>query len=102
VGLQHPTEAAGVGAMGALVLALLQRQLSMVKLKEVMLSTTKVTSMVFFDFNWRFSFFHWYFEVFGGEELIADVFNQLPGGGICRSIISYGCHILIGIYSRFY
>ncbi|MEP1868590.1 MAG: TRAP transporter large permease subunit [Paraglaciecola sp.] len=78
-GFATPTEAAGVGASGALMLALAQKQLSIAKLKEVMLTTTKVTSMVFLILIGA-SIFSLVFRGFGGEELIEHLFNQLPGG----------------------
>lgn len=78
-GFATPTEAAGVGATGALLLALVQKQLSLVKLKDVMLTTTKVTSMVFLILIGA-SIFSLVFRGFGGEELIEHLFNQLPGG----------------------
>ncbi|MDH3374431.1 MAG: TRAP transporter large permease subunit, partial [Gammaproteobacteria bacterium] len=46
-GLATPTEAAGVGAMGALTLAATRRQLNLERLQEVMQSTLKISSMVF-------------------------------------------------------
>ena len=78
-GFATPTEAAGVGATGALILALLQKQLTWHKLKDIMLSTTKVTSMVFMILIGA-SIFSLVFRGYGGEELIEQVFNNLPGG----------------------
>ncbi|MFT2089602.1 TRAP transporter large permease [Paraglaciecola sp. 2405UD69-4] len=78
-GFATPTEAAGVGAAGSLVLAVVQKQLSLAKLKDVMLTTTKVTSMVFLILIGA-SIFSLVFRGFGGEELIEHLFNQLPGG----------------------
>ena len=46
-GIASPTEAAGVGAFGAILLTLLQRKLTLPVLKEVMQETTLLTSMVF-------------------------------------------------------
>ena len=46
-GLATPTEAAGVGAVGALLLALFKKHFSLKKLVEVMESTVRVSSMVF-------------------------------------------------------
>lgn len=45
-GAATPTEAAGVGAMGAVICAAINRQLKWKKLKEAFLGTTRVTSMV--------------------------------------------------------
>jgi tripartite ATP-independent transporter DctM subunit len=78
-GFATPTEAAGVGAAGALVLALTNKKLDLQKLKEVMLSTTKVTSMVFLILIGA-SIFSLVFRGFGGEELIEKLFASLPGG----------------------
>ncbi len=46
-GIASPTEAAGVGAFGAIILAMVRRQFNLKMLKEVMGETTKLTSMVF-------------------------------------------------------
>ena len=78
-GFATPTEAAGVGAAGALLLALLNRQLNLQKLQDVMMSTTKVTSMVFLILIGA-SIFSLVFRGFGGEELIQSLFESLPGG----------------------
>jgi len=47
-GIATPTEAAGLGAFGSLVLALIMRRFSWQILKESLLSTVKVTCMVLF------------------------------------------------------
>ena len=47
-GIASPTEAAAVGALGATVLALFRKKFSINTLKEVMIRTTTLTSMVFF------------------------------------------------------
>ncbi|MFQ3191009.1 MAG: tripartite ATP-independent transporter DctM subunit, partial [Paraglaciecola sp.] len=78
-GFATPTEAAGVGASGALVLALINKQLNLQKLKDVMMSTTKITSMVFLILIGA-SIFSLVFRGFGGEELIEELFASLPGG----------------------
>ena len=46
-GIASPTEAAGVGAMGAVILTASRRKFNIKVLKEVMLKTTSITSMVF-------------------------------------------------------
>jgi tripartite ATP-independent transporter DctM subunit len=46
-GIASPTEAAAVGALGACILTLLQRRFTFPRLKDVMLKTTSLTSMVF-------------------------------------------------------
>lgn len=46
-GVASPTEAAGVGAFGAMILAMVSKKSSLKMLKEVMKETTMLTSMVF-------------------------------------------------------
>jgi tripartite ATP-independent transporter DctM subunit len=79
LGFATPTEAAGVGAAGSLILAISQRQFTISKLKDVMMSTSKVTAMVFLILIGA-SIFSLVFRGFGGEELIEGFFEQLPGG----------------------
>ncbi|MEQ9466094.1 MAG: TRAP transporter large permease subunit [Ekhidna sp.] len=46
-GIASPTEAAGVGAFGAMILAVVSKKFNLSMLKEVMKETTMLTSMVF-------------------------------------------------------
>ena len=46
-GIASPTEAAGVGAFGAVVLAIVSKKFNVAMLKNVMKETTMITSMVF-------------------------------------------------------
>lgn len=46
-GIASPTEAAGVGAFGATILAIMSKKFNLKMLKEVMKETTMLTSMVF-------------------------------------------------------
>ena len=46
-GVASPTEAAGVGAFGAMILAVISKKLNLKTLKSVMKETTMLTSMVF-------------------------------------------------------
>lgn len=78
-GIATPTEAAGIGAGCSIVLAAMYGQLSLGRLKEVMNSTLLVSGMVFMILIGA-ALFSLTFRGFGGEELIHDFFNQLPGG----------------------
>lgn len=79
VGFATPTEAAGVGAVGAVMLALLRRELSLSRLLDVMRSTTRVTSMVFLILIGA-SVFSLVFRGYGGDRLVQDLLTNLPGG----------------------
>lgn len=78
-GFATPTEAASVGAIGAILLAAMRRQLSFSILRDVVENTTRVSSMVFLILVGA-SFFSLVFRGFGGDELVEDLLLQLPGG----------------------
>jgi len=99
-GFATPTEAAGVGAMGATLLALWQRQLSKESLTLVMQSTLKITSMVFLILIGA-SLFSLVFRGFGGEELVQGMFEQMPGGVIGATIITMLVIFLLGFILDF-
>ncbi len=78
-GLATPTEAASVGAMGAIALAIARRQFNLSKLQEVMRGTTQVTCMVFFILIGA-SVFSLVFRGFGGDDAVHEILTNLPGG----------------------
>jgi tripartite ATP-independent transporter DctM subunit len=79
IGLASPTEAAAVGAVGALVLALAARQLDVSRLRDIMRTTTRVSSMVFLILIGA-SLFSLVFRGFGGDETVRHLLSELPGG----------------------
>jgi len=99
-GFATPTEAAGVGAMGSIVLALLQRQVNLSKLQEVMLSTTQVTAMVFLILIGA-SIFSLVFRGYGGEDLIEQLFSNLPGGTFSAVLLVMAVIFLLGFILDF-
>ena len=80
-GIATPTEAASVGAMGAILLAIAQRQFNLAMLRDVMRSTTRVTCMVFLILIGA-SMFSLVFRGFGGDEIVAELLGSLPGGKV--------------------
>ncbi len=78
-GVATPTEAASVGAMGAMLLALRAGQLNGAVFTEVVRQTTLVTSMVFMILIGA-SVFSLVFRGFGGDELVQELLSDLPGG----------------------
>jgi len=78
-GLATPTEAAAVGAIGAITLAVSRKQLNISILREVMQNTTRISSMVFMILIGA-SIFSLVFRGFEGDELIQEFLTELPGG----------------------
>lgn len=85
-GSATPTEAAGIGAATATLLAIFKRQLSLTILKSVVQTTTKITSMVF-TILLGASIFSLVFVGYGGKELIEGFFATLPGGAFTAVLI---------------
>lgn len=100
LGYATPTEAAGIGAMGALLLALAQKQLSLNNLQAVMQSTVKVSSMIFMILIGA-SLFSLVFRGFGGEELVAGFFENMPGGVVGATLVVMLVIFLLGFILDF-
>ena len=78
-GIATPTEAASVGAVGAMVLAALRWRLSFTIIKETVISTATITSMVFVILMGA-SVFSVVFRMMGGDNLVHEFLSNLPGG----------------------
>ncbi len=87
-GIATPTEAAGVGAFGAMLLALLRRQLNRSVLDDVLRQTTTTTAFIFAIFVGATAF-SLVLRGLGGDRLIEDALLGLPFGptGIVITIL---------------
>ena len=99
-GFATPTEAASVGAIGAMLLAATRHKLNRETLREVTLETTKVTSMVFMILIGA-SLFSLVFRGFGGDVLIEEFLKELPGGVAGAVIIVMLVMFLLGFILDF-
>lgn len=99
-GIATPTEAAAIGALGAILLAILRRQLTLSRLLDVMRSTVKTTSMVFLILIGA-SIFSLVFRMYGGDELIQQFFTDLPGGLFTALLIIMLVMFLLGFILDF-
>ncbi len=99
-GLATPTEAAGVGGMGALLLALARRQLNLQRLQEIMRSTLRISSMVFMILIGA-SVFSLVFRGYGGDDGVRAILEALPGGVIGAVIVVMLVMFLLGFVLDF-
>ena len=99
-GIATATEAAAVGALGATLLALCKGQLNLPRLREVVESTTQISAMVFMVLIGA-SIFSLVFRGFGGEEMIHQAFNSLPGGVVTATILVMLAIFLLGFILDF-
>jgi tripartite ATP-independent transporter DctM subunit len=86
LGLATPTEAASVGGVGALTLALLRGGLDRARLEDSMRATVRITSMVFLILIGA-SVFSLVFRGFGGDDLVHAALADLPGGAVGAMLI---------------
>lgn len=76
-GIATPTEAAGVGAFGAFLLAAMHKKLDMSVIREVCEHTTKTTAFIFAIFIGATAF-SFVFQSLGGEDFIHHALKSLP------------------------
>ena len=100
MGLATPTESAGVGAIGAMILAYSRKQLSFKILKEVATSTAQTTSMVFTILIGA-AMFSLVFRGFGGDDIVAEFLMNLEGGVVTAIIITMILMFLLGFFLDF-
>lgn len=99
-GIATPTEAAAVGATGALLLAYFRKVLSFKLLRDVVQNTTQVTSMVFLILIGA-SLFSLVFRGFEGDELITELLSDLPGGAFGAVLVVMLVMFLLGFVLDF-
>jgi tripartite ATP-independent transporter DctM subunit len=99
-GVATPTEAAALGAFGAILLALFYKEFSLSRLKDVMRSTTQTSSMVFMILIGA-SIFSLVFRAFGGDDAIEEVLSNLPGGLATAMIVVMLTMFLLGFILDF-
>jgi tripartite ATP-independent transporter DctM subunit len=87
-GIATPTEASGVGAAGAMLLAAVNKRLNLEVIKTSLVSTTKTSSFIFAIFLGATAF-SVVLRGLGGDEVIALALHSLPFGpdGILLSIL---------------
>ncbi len=86
LGVATPTEAASVGAVGAMILAISQREFNLKMLTEVVRATTQVSSMVFLIFIGA-AVFSLVFRGFGGDDAVREILTNMPGGEVGAMIV---------------
>jgi tripartite ATP-independent transporter DctM subunit len=99
-GAATPTEAAGVGAVGALLLAIAKGEMPLPRLREALLDAMKVTCMVFMILIGA-AVFSLVFRGFGGEDLIHHWFEQMPGGVLGATLVVMLVIFLLGFILDF-
>ena len=94
-GLATPAEAAGVGAAGGLLLAVVYRSLNWTKLKEAVFLTAKTSAMVCWLFvgSWTFASV---FSYLGGHDLIREWVLSLDLGTVGFLVLAQAIIFFLG------
>ena len=100
-GIATPTEAGALGAVGALILAALNRRLNKPALKETMDGTTRLTSMVLFLLIGSTAF-ALVFRGLYGDIWIEDLLTNLPGGVVGLLVVANLTIFVLGFFIDFF
>ncbi len=100
-GLAAPTEAGAVGAMGAMLLAGLNKQLTLRSLREVCEATLRTSSMVMMILLGSTAF-SLVFRGLKGDRFIEEALLNLPGGEIGFLIVSMLTIFVLGFFIDFF
>ena len=99
-GVATPTEASGVGAIGAMLIALVRRSMTLSRLQEIMRSTLRISSMVFMILIGA-SIFSLVFRGYGGDDGVRAALESLPGGVITAMLVVMLVMFLLGFVLDF-
>ena len=100
-GVATPTEAGALGALGALVLAALNRRLSLDALKATMAETARLTTMVMLLLIGSTAF-ALVFRGLYGDIWIEELLTNLPGGVVGLLIVANLAVFVLGFFIDFF
>jgi len=101
IGVATPTEGGAMGAVGAIIMALIRGRLTLSLLKQAMDTTTKLTSFVVFILVGS-TIFTLTFTGFGGQHWVEGLFASLPGGEIGFLIVVSVATFLLAFFLDFF
>jgi tripartite ATP-independent transporter DctM subunit len=99
-GIATPTEAASVGAFGAVILAFAYKRLTMPVLREVMRGTLSLTAMIFTILIGA-TMFALVFRGLGGDEIVQELLTGLPGGETSAILLIMVLAFVLGCFLDF-
>jgi tripartite ATP-independent transporter DctM subunit len=97
LGFATPTEAASIGAVGAMILAALNRAFSFQMLLGAMRNTAVISALVF-GIVLGVSVFSLVFRGLGGEHLVEALLNNVPGGAFGAVMAVMAVMFVLGFF----
>jgi len=101
LGIATPTEGGAMGAVGALVMALSRRRLSMVLLKEALDNSARLSCFVLFILIGS-TVFSFTFNAADGHIWVEHLFDKLPGGQIGFLVFVNLLVFILGMFIDFF
>jgi tripartite ATP-independent transporter DctM subunit len=99
-GIASPTEAAAIGAIGATILAIVKRKFSLPVLREVMVTTTRLSSMAFMILLGATAF-GLVFRGLEGDQMVRNFLEHVGGGYWGVLVIVMALLFLLGFFLDF-
>lgn len=99
-GIASPTESAAIGGLGAVLIGLTHRRMTVMIINEAALQTMKLTSMVFFILVGATAF-GLVFKGLGGDHLVRDFFMDLEAGKLTFVLLSMALIFVLGFFLDF-
>jgi TRAP-type mannitol/chloroaromatic compound transport system permease large subunit len=101
LGVATPTEGGAMGAVGALIMALVRRQLSLVLLKEALDNSARLSCFVLFILIGS-TVFSFTFNAADGHVWVEHLFDKLPGGQIGFLVFVNLLVFVLGMFIDFF
>ncbi|WP_204104969.1 MULTISPECIES: TRAP transporter large permease subunit [Spirulina sp. CCY15215] len=100
-GVATPTEAGAVGSLGAIALAMVNRQLSWSALRQVCDATLRISSMVIMILIGSTAF-SLVFRGLHGDRFMFDLLSNLPGGTVGFLLVNMLVVFILGFFIDFF
>jgi TRAP-type mannitol/chloroaromatic compound transport system permease large subunit len=101
LGVATPTEGGAMGAVGALLMAVANRRLSMSLLKQALVNTTRLSCFVMFILIGS-TVFSFTFNAAEGHHFVESLFKDMPGGALGFLIIVNILIFILGCFIDFF
>jgi TRAP-type mannitol/chloroaromatic compound transport system permease large subunit len=101
LGLATPTEGGAMGALGAFIMALAKRKLSLPLLRQALDNTTKLSCFVLFILIGS-TVFSFTFNAADGQKWVEHLFDKLPGGALGFLIVVNLLVFVLGMFIDFF
>jgi tripartite ATP-independent transporter DctM subunit len=101
LGLATPTEGGAMGALGAFIMALARRKLSLSLLRQALDNTTRLSCFVLFILIGS-TVFSFTFNAADGQKWVEHLFDKLPGGALGFLIVVNLLVFVLGMFIDFF